>query len=263
MHIVDQMGRSLTFDHTPVRIVSLVPSQTELLVDLGLQSSLVGITKFCVHPVTLRNEVSVVGGTKQVHYDKIKALQPDIILCNKEENTEEMVRILQDIATVHLSDVKTLQDAHNLIIQYGTIFNVTQRATAITTRIKEEQERFRESITNPINTLKVGYFIWQEPLMVVGDDTFIHHILEELGFVNAFKNKEGRYPTVTEQDLKDLDYVFLSSEPFPFSEKHIEAFQKKTTAQVVLVDGEYFSWYGSRLIKAFPYFTSLSKRLKL
>ncbi|WP_405211953.1 ABC transporter substrate-binding protein [Dokdonia sp. Asnod2-E02] len=263
MHIVDQMGRSLTFDHTPVRIVSLVPSQTELLVDLGLQSSLVGITKFCVHPVILRNEVSVVGGTKQVHFDKIKALQPDIILCNKEENTEEMVRILQDIATVHLSDVKTLQDAHNLIIQYGTIFNVTQRATTITTRIKKEQERFRESITKPINTPKVGYFIWKEPLMVVGDDTFIHHLIEELGFINAFKNNEGRYPTVTEEDLKDLDYVFLSSEPFPFSEKHIEEFQKNTTAQVILVDGEFFSWYGSRLIKAFPYFASLCRDLKL
>ena len=263
MHIVDQMGGSLTFDHTPVRIVSLVPSQTELLVDLGLQSSLVGITKFCVHPVTLRNEVSVVGGTKHVHFDKIKALQPDIILCNKEENTEEMVRILQDIATVHLSDVKTLQDAHSLIIQYGTIFNVTQRATTIITRIKEEQERFRESITKPINTPKVGYFIWKEPLMVVGDDTFIHHLIEELGFINAFKNNEGRYPTVTEEDLKDLDYVFLSSEPFPFSEKHIEEFQKNTTAQVILVDGEFFSWYGSRLIKAFPYFASLCRDLKL
>lgn len=263
MQVVDQMGRSLTFDHTPLRIVSLVPSQTELLVDLGLQSSLVGITKFCVHPVTLRNEVSVVGGTKQVHFDKIEALQPDIILCNKEENTEEMVRILQDIATVHLSDVKTLKGAYHLITQYGDIFNVVQVATSITTRIKGEQERFRESVTNLSKSPKVGYFIWQEPLMVVGDDTFIHHLIEELGFVNAFKNNEGRYPTVTEEDLKDLDYIFLSSEPFPFAEKHMEAFQKKTTAQVVLVDGEYFSWYGSRLIKAFPYFTSLCKDLKL
>ena len=221
MQVVDQIGSVLTFDTTPVRIISLVPSQTELLVDLGLQSSLVGITKFCVHPVTLRNEVSVVGGTKQVHFDKIEALQPDIILCNKEENTQEMVQSLRSIAPVHTSDVKTLQDAHHLIAQYGDIFNVASQAAAITASIKEEQERFRESVTNLSNSPKVGYFIWKDPFMVAGDDTFIDHLIEELGFINVFKDKEGRYPTVIEEDLKELDFIFLSSEPFTFAQKHI------------------------------------------
>lgn len=261
MTITDQIGNLLTFDHIPQRIVSLVPSQTELLVDLGLQDQIVGVTKFCVHPENLRKEKTIVGGTKQVHYDKIKALEPDIILCNKEENTKEMVIELQKIAPVHVSDVKTLTDVTGLIKDYGYCFDISEQAAKIGNLIVQAREDFLSSLQTSISASSVAYVIWKDPLMVSSDDTFINCLLEEIGFKNAFKEKEGRYPEIQLADLRELDYIFLSSEPFPFKQKHIEFFKEHSNAEVILVDGEYFSWYGSRLIKSYPYFTELLKEL--
>src|SRR5690606_15229799 len=118
----DQLHRPLLLEKTPKRIISLVPSQTELLVDLGLESSIVGVTKFCVHPIHIKEEKVIVGGTKQVHFDKIRDLKPDIILCNKEENTKEMILELEKIATVHISDIYTIDDTLELIELYGDLF---------------------------------------------------------------------------------------------------------------------------------------------
>lgn len=263
MTITDQIGNLLTFDHKPKRIVSLVPSQTELLVDLGLEECIVGVTKFCVHPTNLRKNKKIVGGTKEVSFDKIKALQPDIILCNKEENTKDIVEGLRAIAPVHTSDVITLEDAFDLIHQYGLIFHKDKETGALIAGIKKQRSTFLEYLKEVSYKKKVGYFIWKEPLMVVGANTFINTLLEEIGCVNLFKDKEGRYPEVQWEDLKTLDYVFLSSEPFPFKEEHKSLFKKNTTARVVLVDGEYFSWYGSRLLKAYSYFQDLLTQLKL
>ena len=123
MKYLDQLNRNVELEHIPKRIVSLVPSQTELLVDLGLENDLVGITKFCVHPNHLRKQKTIVGGTKQIHLDKIKALRPDIILCNKEENTKEIIRDLEDLAPIHISDVNTVEDCLELIKMYSIIFN--------------------------------------------------------------------------------------------------------------------------------------------
>lgn len=264
MRVRDQIGNIHTLDHTPQRIVSLVPSQTELLVSLGVKEHIVGITKFCVHPKNMRKEKIIVGGTKTVHYDKIVQLEPDIIFCNKEENTKEMVAHLQKICPVHVSDVITLQDAYTLIEHYGSILNREATAAALIKKIKEQQSSLKQYLEiTAISKKRVGYFIWQDPLMVAGGNTFINHLLEEMSFTNPFLSSEGRYPMVTWSDLEALDYIFLSSEPYPFKEKHIKAFSKKTKAQVVLVNGEYFSWYGSRLVQAFPYFTSLIKNLEL
>ena len=263
MTITDQIGNTLSIDQTPQRIISLVPSQTELLVDLGLVDAILGVTKFCVHPERLRKEKVIVGGTKTVNYSKIKNLNPDIILCNKEENTKEMVERLQEIAPVHVSDIKTLDEATALIHQYGELFKKGEEAAAIVDLIEKEKSIFRESIMQNLSHKKVGYFIWKEPLMVAGSNTFIHVLLEELGFENVFAGRDGRYPEVAWSDLKDLDYIFLSSEPFPFKDEHLEEFQKVTSAKIVLVDGEYFSWYGSRLMKAFSYFKALRSELKL
>ncbi len=118
----DQLGREVILEGVPKRIISLVPSQTELLCYLGLEASIVGITKFCVHPENLRKEKKIVGGTKNVHFDRIRDLSPDIILCNKEENTLEMVLELEKIAPVHISNVISLEDTYQLISQYGEIF---------------------------------------------------------------------------------------------------------------------------------------------
>ncbi|AWH74771.1 cobalamin-binding protein [Dokdonia sp. Dokd-P16] len=262
MNITDQIGTRLEFDHTPKRIVSLVPSQTELLVHLGLEEHIVGVTKFCVHPSYLRSDKEVVGGTKQVDIAKITALEPDIILCNKEENTKEIVESLQALAPVHTSDIITVQESLDLILQYGLIFNKETQAQQLVTAITEERNQFLKELKTSSQG-SVGYFIWKEPMMVAGADTFINTLLEEAGFKNAFTSLEGRYPEVQAAQLVNLDYIFLSSEPFPFKEEHIALFKKNTTARVVLVDGEYFSWYGSRLLAAYSYFKNLRAQLEL
>ena len=256
--VVDQIGQSHTFKNTPQRIVSLVPSQTELLVDIGLIDAIQGVTKFCVHPEGLRKKKTVVGGTKQVAIEKIKALAPDIILCNKEENTKEIVTSLSQIAPVHVSDVKTMADAYGLIEQYGTLFNVSAVTEELIVTIKKRAASFKESqLVNA--TKRCMYLIWRDPYMAVGRGTFIDHLLSLNGFENHIQ--EERYPEVTLKSFEEVDYVLLSSEPFPFAEKHRKEFQKFTNAKVILVDGEYFSWYGSRLLKAFDYFKNLQIQL--
>lgn len=263
MEYRDQLDRLLQFSTVPMRIVSLVPSQTELLVDLGLRDHIIGLTKFCVHPNGLIKEKTVVGGTKQVHINRVKDLQPDIILCNKEENTEQIVNDMEAIAPVHVSDIKNITDALSLIRMYGAIFQVKSQAHTLIRSIQKKHTDFLKSIDPTVTCKKVAYFIWKDPWMVAGNDTFIDCLLSECGFENAFKNTEGRYPEVALHQIEDIDYVFLSSEPFPFADKHIKELTPKTRAKIVLVDGEYFSWYGSRLLGAFNYFPDLLQKLKL
>ena len=163
--IKDQLDRKLHLKETPKRIVSLVPSQTELLCDLGLEQNIFGVTKFCVHPVYIKSKSTIVGGTKQIHIDKIKELQPDIILCNKEENTKEIVELCEEICAVHVSDIYTLSDSLELIKQYGVIFNLEEKASIICDEIKKESDSFKAFIANKPQ-LKTAYFIWKNPYMV-------------------------------------------------------------------------------------------------
>ncbi len=259
----DQLNRKLQLKEIPKRIVSLVPSQTELLVDLGLRPYIFGVTKFCVHPPELRKEKKVVGGTKKVHYDRIAALNPDIIFCNKEENTEEMVMELEKIAPVHVSDVKTIDDSLELIRQYGEILGVEERASEIAENIRVLRKDFQEFIAE-VPQRKVAYFIWKDPWMVAGKDTFIDHLLELNHFKNAFSEENSRYPEISIQELgeNDVELVLLSSEPFPFKEADKKAFEAEVRKDCVhLVDGEFFSWYGSRLAAAFTYFKGLHRTM--
>ncbi len=257
--LIDQIGQSHTFRTTPGRIVSLVPSQTELLVDLGLRNSIQGVTKFCIHPTELRKDKMIVGGTKKVSLDKVKALSPDIILCNKEENTKEMVQSLSQIAPVHVSDIKSLDDTYQLIEQYGTIFNVVENAYDLVAKIRNKREDFVSKIGQG-DTKSCIYLIWKNPYMAAGKETFIDHMIMLNGFTNTMG--ANRYPEVTEKELRGADCIFLSSEPFPFKQEHIAELQQKTKAQVILVDGAFFSWYGSRLLGAFDYFEKLQQQLE-
>ena len=255
----DQLNRSIEFLETPKRIISLVPSQTELLCDLGLEPSLVGITKFCVHPSHLIKNKTVVGGTKQINLEKIAKLKPDIILCNKEENTLKMIQELKKIATVHISDVYNIQDCTTLIEMYGKLFSVADIASQIIETIRSKQLYFIKFIESKPK-LKVAYFIWRDPWMVAGSNTFINSMLELNNFENVFSDLK-RYPKVSLPSavmLKKVEAILLSSEPYPFREKHVEELRFHfPKARIILVDGEYFSWYGSRLNKAFDYFFKL------
>jgi len=259
----DQLNRSIQLEATPGRIVSLVPSQTKLLVDLGLEDTLIGITKFCVHPEYLKKNKTIVGGTKDIKLDRIKALKPDIILCNKEENTKDIVRACSEICTVHVSDIYTIEDCLELINQYGSIFSIQEIAEKLISSIQFELKKFKESVQeNPRK--RVAYFIWKHPWMAAAKDTYIDFMLQLNRFDNVFKDIK-RYPEITLEALVNLnpDLVLLSSEPYPFKEAHMADIKKAVpNAKIALVDGEAFSWYGSYLLKAFIYFRKLHAEIE-
>lgn len=260
----DQIGREVEISLSPQRIISLVPSQTELLYHLGLNHEIIGITKFCIHPSQSFASKTRVGGTKNVDIDKIKALEPDLIIASKEENVKDDIEELAKYFPVWVSDVKDLLSAFAMIRNLGRITSTECKAAEII-----------ELITDNFNNLlsfnkkfRTAYLIWKQPYMTVGGDTFINSMLERGGFENVFK-KENRYPIIEIASLHHLncELILLSSEPYPFGQKHIEEIksllQKKSLApiKIALVDGEMFSWYGSRLIKAPKYFESLQKEL--
>jgi ABC-type Fe3+-hydroxamate transport system substrate-binding protein len=248
----DQMQRTVEIHSTVSRIVSLVPSQTELLVDLGLQEKLVGITKFCVHPSGLRRQVPLIGGTKNVKVKLVESLTPDLVIGNKEENNQADIEELEQKLPTWMSDIFNLEDALEMIRQVGEITGTVEKASEIISKIRTNFSGLNELKQQNKSVL---YLIWKNPYLAAGANTFIDSMLSTLGFQNAVKQE--RYPEV---DLKQLnpDFIFLSSEPYPFKEKHIAELQSLFPgSQVVLVDGEYFSWYGSRLIEAPTYFKKL------
>lgn len=260
----DQLGTSHTFENSPKRIVSIVPSQTELLYDLGLEENIVGITKFCVHPYHLKATKTIVGGTKKVNYDKIKELNPDIIIANKEENTQEIVDELSKICPVWVTDIITIEDNLQMIQDFGQLFNKRTESQKWIDKINFAHQNFKDFIKDK-SPKKVAYFIWANPYMVAGNNTFINEMLKLNKFENIYENREERYPEIIEQKMRiqgDPDLVLLSSEPFPFKDEHAFELGRYTHhATTVFVDGEMFSWYGSRLLKAFEYFKNLHQKI--
>jgi len=254
----DQLERTFHITSIPNRIVCLVPSLTEMLVDLGLKDKLVGVTKFCVHPEDIRSTAEVIGGTKTVKIDKIKSLQPDFILANKEENELEDIEKLSENYSVYVSDINKIEDLLQLIRDIDEIFKIPESSKQLVDNIKTNFIKFRRKIEDQPK-LKVAYFIWRDPWMVVGFSTFINYMLELNNFENVHKDLP-RYPEVDINDLEVVDYVFLSSEPFPFKDQHKSEF-KIPSEKIKIVDGEYFSWYGSRLLQAFDYLLKLRDNL--
>lgn len=254
----DQLGNIIELSSPPKRIVSLVPSQTEFLFDLGLDAEIVGITRFCIHPSGKFSMKEKIGGTKSFNFEKIKMLQPDLIIGNKEENYQEGIEELQKYYPVWMSDITTLEDAYNMMLKLGEVVNKEIESKRIVSEIKFEFEEFgiqNFKISNPT----CAYFIWRKPYMVAASETFINEMLEVIGFKNVFEN-HSRYPEIDTQLLAEAkpDFIFLSSEPYSFSEKHLEEFKELClNSKVILVDGELFSWYGSRLKFSPRYFKSL------
>ena len=246
----DQLGRQVSLSAKPVRIVSLVPSQTELLSFFGLKNEVVGITKFCVHPDDWFQQKSRIGGTKTPDIAKIKELRPDLILANKEENREEDVKLLAEICPVYISDINNFEQALNMILDVGMLTGKDILADQLIGEIKSSIKNF------PVCSGRVLYFIWNEPLMAAGPNTFIGSVIEQLGYENALSDQKARYVGLSESEIGELkpDVLLLSSEPYPFSKKHRDELMAKFDLKVVLVDGEIFSWYGSRMLKMAPYF---------
>jgi ABC-type Fe3+-hydroxamate transport system substrate-binding protein len=260
---IDQMMRKVEIPPTPMRIISLVPSQTELLYDLGLNNEVIGITKFCIHPKNWLKEKTIIGGTKQLNLKKIEALNPDLIIGNKEENSKENIEILMQKYPVWMSDINTFEEALVMIESIASITHTIEKGTQIIEKIRHEFELLPS--LSP-NKKRMAYFIWNKPMMVAGADTFINNMLEKLGFKNVFANGlmsnqfSYRYPQITSAELIEAapEVIYLSSEPFPFKEKHIEQYKAIcSNAEIKIVDGEMFSWYGSRMALAPSYFKKL------
>jgi len=258
----DQMGREITINFPPKKIVSIVPSQTELLFDLGLDQEIIGLTKFCIHPIEKFAERTKVGGTKKLNIDLIKDLKPDLIIGNKEENTQSDIEELSEHFPIWMSDIFTLDDAMKTIAEIGALVDREPEASYLNHLISAGFNDLKTLALQHGIDKKIAYLIWRKPYMVAGKNTFIDDILLTNGMTNVIR--EARYPSVTLHQLKALncELVLLSSEPYPFGEKHIEEIQTVIPdAKIMLVDGEMFSWYGSRLVKAVQYFFEFQKEL--
>jgi ABC-type Fe3+-hydroxamate transport system substrate-binding protein len=259
---IDQMGYAICLPTPPTRIISLVPSQTELLVDLGLEETIVGITRYCIHPKEkvkrFKANNLIVGGTKKLNIALIRKLKPDLIIGNKEENEQSQMVELKKEFPVWMSDIQTLEEAYQMIEHVGALVSKKEKALELVRHIKKEFEKLI-----PIKETKTAlYLIWRKPFIGVGKDTFIHHLMETCGFRNVLATH--RYPELNIEIIALLHphYIFLSSEPYPFKEKHIQELQTICPhSKIRLVDGEQFSWYGSRLLYFTRYFQSLQSLL--
>ena len=255
MQFTDQLGRTVKLNDFPKRIVSLVPSQTELLFDLGLEDKVVGITKFCIHPASWFKNKQRVGGTKNINFKAIEKLKPDLIIANKEENTQREIEKLMNLYPVWVSDIGNLEDALRMIVDVGELTNTKKKAIEIAKNIKADFSGF-ESLINK----SAAYIIWNNPIMTINKTRFINDMLKRNGLINVFAEKAKEYPEISKDELirANPEIILLSSEPFPFKEKHLQFFNEICpSAKVVLVDGEFFSWYGSRLQKSVSYFSTL------
>lgn len=252
----DHLLRKVNLSRYPKSIISLCPSVTETLISLGLMDRISGRTRFCIHPKEKVQHIPRIGGTKSVHYDKIELLQPDLILAVKEENTQEIVENLSKYYPVFVIDINKVEDGVEMIRLLGQLTQVEEKAEALSQEILKSWD----SLRNYKHSTSVLYMIWQNPFMLVGNDTYIDHVLTYCNFENLGRKFQGRYPTVDETSISSLepDYLFLSSEPFPFRDKHVKTFQALLpNTKIKLVDGEMFSWYGSRMLAASFYIQQL------
>lgn len=259
---IDQLGREIQIPVHPRKIISLVPSQTELLFDLGLNEEIMAVSKFCIHPKEKVKSKIRIGGTKNLNIEKIKSLRPDLIIGNKEENDEEQIKELMKDFTVWISDIQTIGEVYAMIDSVGKITGKQKQADRIIKDIRVAIRNLQLSKTEDVFT--AAYLIWNDPMMTIGNNTFINHMLGIAGFKNVF-NDLRRYPEIDIQDLKSRSpqFLLLSSEPFPFSTKHAEEFEKLLSqTKILLVDGEMFSWYGSRMVKSIAYFEQLHLLIK-
>ncbi|PAP78878.1 hypothetical protein BSZ37_19870 [Rubrivirga marina] len=243
-------------------MVSLVPSQTELLADLGLDAEVVGLTRFCVHPEGWNERKQIVGGTKNVRVDRVRELAPDLVIANKEENVREQVEALQAIAPVFVTDVPDVDGALRMTRSVGGLVDRAAEADRLADAVAAGFARLGAEAEGAV-PLRALYLIWRDPWMTVGDDTIIADVLRRGGVENAAVGHQ-RYPTLSPDQFAALapDVVLLSSEPYPFGPAHVAEVQALAPrAQVELVDGEPFSWYGSRLLRAPDALDDLRRRL--
>ena len=252
----DQIGRNFELTGTPQKIISCVPSITELLFYLIPSSHIIGRTKFCIHPKELVVNTPKIGGTKTLLLKKIRSLNPDLIIANKEENKKQQIEVLD--FPICVTDVSDIDSAIDMIRLLGNILSVEEKAMHLVEKIETL------NIQSFSSFISCAYLIWKQPYMSIGSDTYIHSMLKSSGFKNIFED-QLRYPeiTVSELNKRQPECIMLSSEPFPFKNKHILELQKLLAydPHIVLVDGEMLSWYGSKTSDGLKYAQQLRSSL--
>ena len=261
--IIDQLGRKIKVNTIPQRLVSLVPSITELLVvGFRLEEQVIGITNYCIHPASLLKNKVRLGGPKTIDVKKLQALAPQLVIASKEENTREQVEEVATFVPVYVTDVKTKASAFEAMLSIGTLLDQDLQASQIVAQIKSAFATLPKIQKGP----SAAYLIWKEPFMAVGAYNFINDMLFSAGFSNVFASHNSRYPVTSFSEIESLrpEYVLLSSEPYPFSDEHKRLFnQQLPDIKTVLVNGEMFSWYGSRMLKAPAYFNKMFLQISL
>lgn len=258
--VTDHLGRNVQYQYPPQRIVSLCPCITETLYALGLEKKIAGRTKYCLYPADKTKEAAVVGGTKEIDKMAIARLNPDLIITEKEENTKDIVESLEKNYPVFCAEVQSIADAYRMIEDMASLTDREQEGKKLIADIKKEFASLPD-----MEGKRAAYIIWRNPYMAAGKHTYINSLLGEMGFINPFVSLEGRYPVLTEKDLREagLDYIFLASEPFSFQEKHKREFNEMVPgAKVEIIDGEMF-WYGAKMKEAARYLRKFMHRLKL
>jgi ABC-type Fe3+-hydroxamate transport system substrate-binding protein len=240
------------------RIVSLVPSITELLCDLGLAAQLVGRTGFCIHPAEVVKSIPKVGGTKDVNIEKIRKLAPTHLVVNIDENEKPTVEALAEfVPNIVVTHPMGPRDNLALARLMGGIFGVADRAGLWCADFERAYALLQETPKGP--QAKVLYCIWQDPWMSISGDTYIARMLAEIGW-HTPPLGAARYPSFSWSDelVDGIDGVLLSSEPYRFTQAHADALEKQIGKPVHLVDGEMMSWYGSRSLAGLAYLRELA-----
>ena len=253
---VDNLSQEILINFPPLRIISLVPSITELLFDLGLNKEIVGITKYCVHHRELIKNKTVVGGVQNIDFNKINALKPDLIIANKEENDKNEIIQLSKNHSVWISDVKQFDESLRLIKNIGELTNKNETAQEINKKIIEKFYNNKIAQKN----IRVAYLIWKDPYITINKNTFVNDMIEMCGLKNVFAEKTESYPKITINEIKQAkpDFVLLSSEPYSFNMDDAKEIKKNMPSlKIKFVDGEMFSWYGSHILKSYDYFKGL------
>lgn len=269
MRLIDAIGqehRALDPHAVPApRIVSLVPSITELLCDLGLTRWLVGRTGFCIHPAEIVSTIAKVGGTKDVNIEKIRKLAPTHLIVNIDENEKPTVDLLaQFIPHVIVTHPLQARDNLGLYRLLGGIFGVQEQAKDLCARFEQAFAALASTIgpaAAPVPKT-ILYCIWKDPWMTVSADTYIAQMLSLIGWRQWTAPPDAapqRYPQFTwsKELVQEIDAVLLSSEPYRFTEAHVDALECMIGKPVLLVDGEMLSWYGSRAVKGLAYLREL------
>jgi len=240
------------------RIVSLVPSLTELVCALGLAGELVGRTGFCVHPKEVLRRIPKVGGTKDVNLAKVRALEPTHVVLNVDENrketADELAKFVPNLVVTHpLGPLDNLE----LYRQFGRTFAREPEAEALCARF---QAAYDQACASRLPERRVLYLIWKDPWMTVSRDTYISRTLALFGLQTLPALAAERYPKVEDLRMVDAELVLLCSEPYRFGERHRVEVAGRTGKPVLLVDGEMTSWYGPRAIAGLEYMAKFAAR---